>query len=86
MESTVIVRPVAPADFDAWLPLWDGYNAFYGRWGATALDPEITRTTWARFFDAGEPVHGLVAEWQGSLVGLAHYLYHRSTTAIALTC
>ena len=86
MKSAVRVRDVTPADFQNWLPLWDGYNAFYGRSGATALNPEITRTTWARFFDADEPVHALVAEWNGSLVGLAHYLYHRSTTAIALTC
>ena len=86
MKSAAVVRDVAPADFQNWLPLWDGYNTFYGRSGATALDPEITRTTWARFFEADEPVHALVAEWNGSLVGLAHYLYHRSTTAIALTC
>jgi GNAT superfamily N-acetyltransferase len=28
-----VVRPVAGADFAQWLPLWDGYNAFYGREG-----------------------------------------------------
>ena len=48
----------------------DGYNAFYGRSGATALDPEVTRTTWARFFDPAEPVHALVAEAGGALLGL----------------
>ena len=81
-----LVRPVAPADYDQWLPLWLGYNAFYGRSGATALDPAITATTWARFFDEGEPVHALVAEHDGQLIGLTHYLFHRSTTAIAPTC
>jgi GNAT superfamily N-acetyltransferase len=42
--------------------------------------------TWARFFDAYEPVHGLVAESGGQLLGLTHYLFHRSTTAIAPVC
>jgi GNAT superfamily N-acetyltransferase len=80
------VRPVARADYDAWLPLWDGYNKFYGRFGATALPLEVTRMTWARFFDAYEPVHGLVAESEGKLIGLVHYLLHRSTTLIEPNC
>ncbi|MDB5673821.1 MAG: putative acetyltransferase [Sphingomonas bacterium] len=81
-----LVRPLARGDYDQWLPLWDGYNAFYGRSGATALDPAITATTWERFFNEGEPVHALVAEQGGRLVGLTHYLFHRSTTAIAPIC
>jgi GNAT superfamily N-acetyltransferase len=86
MSDSLIVRPVSRSDFDRWLPLWDGYNAFYGRSGETALASEITRTTWARFFDAYEPVHALVAESGEQLVGLVHYLFHRSTTAIAPVC
>jgi len=86
MPAALTIRPVAPGDYAQWLPLWDGYNVFYGRSGPTALDPEITRTTWERFFDAGEPMHALVAEEGGTLLGLAHYLYHRSTTSIGLNC
>ncbi|MGZ5929057.1 MAG: N-acetyltransferase family protein [Rhizomicrobium sp.] len=82
----LVVRPVERGDHAAWLPLWAGYNAFYGRSGATALADGITATTWSRFFDAAEPVHALVAEADGRLIGLAHYLFHRSTTAIALSC
>jgi GNAT superfamily N-acetyltransferase len=85
-DDELLVRPVARQDYDRWLPLWDGYNAFYGRSGATALPAEVTRMTWARFFDAYEPVHALVAERGGRLVGLVHYLFHRSTTAIAPVC
>jgi GNAT superfamily N-acetyltransferase len=84
--SSLAVRPVARADYDAWLPLWDGYNKFYGRFGPTALPIEITRMTWARFFDAYEPVHALVAESDGKLVGLVHYLFHRSTTLVEPNC
>ena len=81
-----LVRAVARDDYDRWLPLWDGYNHFYGRHGATVLAPEITASTWQRFFDADEPVHALVAEDDGQLVGLTHFLYHRSTTSIGPTC
>jgi GNAT superfamily N-acetyltransferase len=73
-------------DFHAWMPLWNGYNAFYGRAGPTALPPEVTEMTWSRFFDAYEPMHALVAEDSGKLLGLVHFLFHRSTTQIALTC
>ena len=86
MSSDLTIRPVTRQDYDRWLPLWDGYNAFYGRAGATALADEITAMTWARFFDAYEPVHALVAERGGELLGLTHYLFHRSTTAIAPNC
>jgi GNAT superfamily N-acetyltransferase len=86
MPSELSIRVVTRGDYEQWLPLWDGYNAFYGRSGATALAPDITQMTWARFFDAYEPVHGLVAERDGELLGLTHYLFHRSTTAIAPVC
>jgi len=80
------IRPVAREDLQAWKVLWDGYNAFYGREGPTALPQEITQATWLRFFDANEPVHALVAEASGDLIGLVHYLFHRSTIQIAPTC
>jgi GNAT superfamily N-acetyltransferase len=82
----VIIRPVVAEDFDTWKILWDGYNAFYEREGPTALSNEITRTTWSRFLDSHEPVHALVAERAGTLLGLVHYLFHRSTIQIAPTC
>jgi GNAT superfamily N-acetyltransferase len=81
-----LVRPVETTDFDSWRVLWDGYNAFYGRKGETALREEITRTTWGRFFDAYEPIHALVAEQEGQLLGLVHYIFHRSTIAPTTNC
>ena len=84
--NSVIVRPVEEVDFAAWLPLWDGYNAFYGRTGDAALPDEVTRTTWQRFFDPNEPVFALLAVGDGTVLGLVHYLFHRSTSRIAPTC
>ncbi len=86
MTDDVLIRPAVREDLDQWLALWDGYNEFYGRVGPTALPKDITETTWARFFDPDEPTHALVAESEGRLVGLAHYLFHRSTTLIAPIC
>ena len=86
MTTSLQIRLLRQDDYAAWTPLWDGYNAFYGRKGETALDPEITAATWKRFFDASEPVYALVAEADGKLVGITHYLFHRSTTRKELTC
>lgn len=84
--DAVKIRAIEPDDFPAWKVLWDGYNAFYGRHGATALPEEITLTTWSRFFDAYEPMHALVAEQDGELIGLAHFLLHRSTIQLNPNC
>jgi GNAT superfamily N-acetyltransferase len=86
MTEPVQIRSLEQTDLAAWKPLWDGYNAFYGRHNETALPLEITETTWARFFAAHEPMHALVAESGGKLIGLVHFLYHRSTTLIGPIC
>jgi GNAT superfamily N-acetyltransferase len=86
MAALPTIRPVEQTDFDEWLRLWNGYNSFYGRSGATALPAEVTLTTWQRFFDPHEPVQALVAANRTRLVGLAHCIFHRSTIMIGPTC
>ena len=83
LSNLIIVRSLSSNDLARWKPLWEGYNRFYGR---NSMPPEITQTTWSRFFDDSEPMYALVAEKNGELLGLAHYLFHRSTTKIELTC
>jgi GNAT superfamily N-acetyltransferase len=85
-DSVLVTRSVERADYAAWRPLWDGYNAFYGREGDTALPEAITARTWERFLDPAEPVHALVAVADGEIAGLAHYLFHRSTTRLHDVC
>jgi GNAT superfamily N-acetyltransferase len=80
------VRPIQRSDYEQWKPLWDGYNAFYGREGKTALSDEVSRQTWSRFFDTYEPVNALVAEESAQILGLVHYIFHRTTIAIEPTC
>jgi GNAT superfamily N-acetyltransferase len=86
MLQSLVIRPIERSDYERWRPLWDGYNAFYGRVGVTALAEEITSATWERFFTAGEPVRALVAEYQGRVAGLVHYIFHRSTTRLRDVC
>ena len=80
------IRFAKPDDYEQWLPLWDCYNRFYGRFDATALPEKITQATWCRFTDPDEPMHALVAERDGQLVGLVHYLFHRSTALLDDIC
>ena len=77
-----VIRQVRETDFERWLPLWRGYQEFY----RTRIPDEATRATWNRFFDAQEPVHCVVAERDGRLIGLAHYLFHRSTWLVGPAC
>lgn len=86
MTDALAIRAVRPTDFDGWLPLWLGYNAFYGRAGASAPTDALTRTNWARFLDPREPMQALVAERDGVLVGLAHMVFHRNTSLLGFTC
>jgi len=86
MPLELIIRPAHPEDFPQWLPLWNGYNKFYNRHGATALPDAVTQATWSRFFDSYEPMHCIVAEYEGRLVGLVHFLFHRTTISIQPTC
>jgi GNAT superfamily N-acetyltransferase len=86
VTDAVAIRAARPGDFSAWLPLWDGYNAFYERRGPTAVSEAVTRTTWARFFDGYEPMEALVAEQGRALVGFAHIIFHRNTIMQGPTC
>lgn len=76
------IRPIIDDDRDSWQPLWQGYLTFY----RSSVPPEVTDATWRRFFDPAEPVNALVAVLDGKIVGIVHYLYHRSTWTAADYC
>lgn len=83
---TLTVRFPVESDFSAWSDLWAQYNAFYGRVGETALQPDVIATTWARLLDNDELVFGLLAELDNQLIGIAHIVFHRNLIQIAETC
>ena len=77
MAGNVIIRPVGEDEREAWNPLWAGYLAFY----KSALAQEISDLAWSRFHDPDEPLFALGGYIDGRLLGIAHYLFHRSTWA-----
>ena len=72
--SGVTIRPATAADFEVWLPLWRGYQTFY----KTDISPSTTAVTWQRLLDPAEPMHVALAVAGGAVVGLVHYIEHRS--------
>ena len=86
MTKDLLIRVIEQSDYENWLTLWEGYNAFYKRSGPTAVPPEVTRMTWGRFFDAYEPMHALVAERDSRLLGMTHYIFHRNTIMTGPAC
>jgi GNAT superfamily N-acetyltransferase len=78
----MIIRSVTAQDRQTWEPLWRGYLEFY----RAALTPDVTEWTWAALVDPTSAVHGLVAEQDGELVGLAHLILHPTTWATRPAC
>jgi len=76
------VRAIERRDRDQWTPLWRGYLDFY----RAPWSDEVADVTFARIFDPLEPVHALVADRGGELIGLTHYLFQRSTWLINSQC
>jgi GNAT superfamily N-acetyltransferase len=73
--NEITIRPLARTDRTQWEPLWQGYLAFY----KTSVPDDVTDLTFARFFDERVPMHALVAECDGEIVGMVHYIFHGST-------
>jgi GNAT superfamily N-acetyltransferase len=86
MSDSFSIRPIERTDYAGWRPLWDGYNRFYGRHGASALPENISEATWERFFTREEPVQALIAEQHSQVIGIVHFLFHRSTTRLSDVC
>jgi len=58
-----------------WLPLWKGYQRFY----EVDIDDGTSAQTWRRLMDPAEPMFVLGALRDGVLVGIVHFVFHRST-------
>src|ERR1700742_1439393 len=79
---SIAIRPLRADERAAWEPLWKGYLDFY----KATVPCEVYNTTWARLHDPNEPMWLLGAYADGSLVGIVHYLYHRSCWTIGDYC
>ena len=78
----ISIQAVTEDDYAQWFRLWIKYQEFY----RVDIPDNVTRLTWQRFLNPVEPVFCLVAKYQGEIVGLVHYLFHRSTWAETEYC
>ena len=80
---TCTVRPLTADDEAVWRVLWRDYLKFY----ETELPTEIYDSTFARLLgDDPQDFQGLVAELDGKVVGLVHYLFHRHGWKVENVC
>jgi len=77
------VRALRADDRSDWAEMWEGYLAYY----KTSVQPSVYDSTFARLLgdDPGD-FSALVAERDGRLVGLTHYLFHRHAWKVENVC
>jgi len=78
----MIIRPLVATDRAEWQPLWQGYLEFY----KADVAPEVSDVTFARLTGGREPMGGFVATDGGDVVGIVHWLTHRSCWTIGDYC
>ncbi len=68
------IAPLAPDDFEVWLPLWRSYQRFY----KVEVPEATTRRTFTRLTQGAEPMGGFIALDDDKAVGFVHWITHRS--------
>jgi len=81
LDTKILVRKVEREDQESWLELFKAYILFY----KSELTAEQYELTWQRIHSDFN-VNGLVAEVDGQIVGIAHYIFRPSTWAVNDFC
>lgn len=77
------MRALRAEDEPVWRELWKAYLAFY----ETTVPDQVYTSTFARLLgDDPRDHNALVAEVDGRVVGLVHYLFHRHAWKIEEVC
>ncbi|MCH7315275.1 GNAT family N-acetyltransferase [Acinetobacter sp. ANC 3882] len=69
------LRALEQQDYQNWLWLWQGYQAFY----KVEIDHQVTEKTFTRLLDPDEQMQCLVVVDQDRLIAFVHFIFHRST-------
>ncbi|MCW2762748.1 MAG: family N-acetyltransferase [Marmoricola sp.] len=72
MTQAVVVRPVRPADREAWAALFAAYREFY----ELEDEPEVVDRVWDWIQDPEHETNALVAVVDGEVVGFAHHRHY----------
>lgn len=82
-QPDVLIRPLTEADQAEWRRLWAAYITFY----ESSVTEEVYASTFARLLgDDPQDYSCLVAELDGKLIGLTHYLFHRHAWKVENVC
>lgn len=77
------IRPLSPEDHAEWRRLWALYLEFY----ETSVAEDVYEALWERLHsDDPNEFNCLVAEQDGKLIGLTHYLFHRHAWRVERVC
>jgi len=83
MLRPVTIRTLCADDRPDWAALWHDYLAFY----ETSVSDAIYDSTFGRLIgDDPQDFSCFVAEQDGHLIGLTHYLFHRHAWTLENTC
>ena len=81
--NALLVRALRAEDEPVWRKLWRGYLDFY----QSSVSDAVYSSTFARLLgDDPRDFNALVAEQDGRVVGLAHYLFHRHAWKVEEVC
>jgi GNAT superfamily N-acetyltransferase len=82
MSSRAVIRPIGKDERVNWEVLWQGYLRFY----EASQTSEETDAAWLRLHNPAEPMHALGAYEGERLLGIVHYLFHRSFWTVGNYC
>lgn len=83
MSSEISIRPLLESDKGEWRRLWTAYLEFY----ETSVSEDVYETSFTRLLSQDDNEYKcLIAEVDGTPVGLAHFLYHRYMWSVGNTC
>ncbi|WP_108815987.1 GNAT family N-acetyltransferase [Loktanella sp. Alg231-35] len=81
--TSVTIRPLVAEDEAVWRDLWTAYLTFYKSGVAEA----VHQSTFARLLGCDSAdFNAFVAEQDGRVVGLVHYLFHRHCWRVENVC
>ena len=78
---SITIRPITLSDKARWLELFKEYVIFY----KSKVSDEQFELTWQRIHSDFN-MYGLIAELDGQIVGLAHYIFRPSTWDVEDFC
>ena len=79
----VTIRPIVPNDWNHWRQIWSHYLNFY----STSVSEEVYETAFSRLLSVvPSEFKGIVAINNEKIIGIAHYLFHRSLCGCTCVC